>query len=181
MTPAAVAQMQQLGAKFREVNDGSPGGLGIGRIVGHQQGWQAGGTRVLEDEASHPQAKVSIQPPEWFVQQQGPRLGDQGAHERDPGALTARQGRRIAPGESGQVGLGKRRLDPAPALLAAVPLARQGESEVLADREMGKQQIILKKDPDPAPLRWQPVERRAIQPEPTARLERGLEGATQHS
>ena len=55
---------------------------------------------VVEHEAAHALAQILVELVERLVEQQRPRLGEQGAHQGDARALAARQGRRVALGEA---------------------------------------------------------------------------------
>lgn len=68
----------------------------------HRQAFSAGAVKhKLTDLVAQGQVKTR----ERLVQQQGLRLGQQGAHQRHAGALTARQSGRIAVGKACKIGI----------------------------------------------------------------------------
>ena len=147
--------------------------------MGDQERGQAGGARMLEHEGAEPIAQRAVELAERLVEQQRPGLGQQRAHQRDPRALAAGQGGRVAPGEAGQIRLAQRRLDARPPLAPATHRRRQRERQVLADRQVGKQQIVLEQDADAPALGRQLVDRNAVEPDLARRLEHRLERAAQ--
>ena len=84
---------------------GPPAAAASAGVMGHQQGRQPAAAGVIEHGAAEAVPQAQVEPAERLVQQQGPRLRQQRAQERDAGALSARERRRIAIAEAGQAGL----------------------------------------------------------------------------
>ena len=140
-------------------------GLGVGAVVGHQQRRQAGLAGMVEDEAAHAAGAAA-----WSSLAKGSSSSSArgSASSVRISATRARWppdsvagSRRAKPASSASR---ERGLDPRPALAPAAHRARQGEGQVLADREMREQQVVLEQDAEPAALRRQALERDAVQP-----------------
>ena len=89
-----------------------------------------------------------------LVQQQGLGFGQKAAHQGHAGALTARQGCRVARAKTRQINAGKCGFDFGRALGSGATGA-QAKAKVLSDGKVREQHVILKEQPDLADLGWQ--------------------------
>ena len=94
----------------------------------------------------HLDAQVPIELAEGFVQEKAARRGEEGAHQGDARALTAREAFRISIGEAFETGFGKGGLHPPHPLVFRAYGRWQGEQQIFADGEMRKQEIVLKQN-----------------------------------
>src|SRR4029077_4808522 len=81
--------------------------------------------------------------PERLVEEQPPRLADQGPGERDALLLAARELPRLPAAEPREPDQVEHLLDPGPELRTGRALAAKPEGDVLEDREMREERVAL--------------------------------------
>ena len=111
--------------------------------------------RQCADFAPHFHAQLSIEIGQRLVHQADARLGHDGAAERDPLLLPARQLRRLAVEQFFESEDAGRALQARVALLPRHIAHAQAEHDVLGDRQVRKQCVALKHHRDAAPSRRQ--------------------------
>ena len=99
---------------------------------------------------------------ERLVEKQEIRIDDQRPGQGDPLRLTPGELRWLSPLETSEI----ETLQPASSslhrLVTAHPAAPQSESDILEDRHMGKQQVVLEHNSDPTGLRRHEDSRRRL-------------------
>ena len=126
---------------------------GLGRVVGDDE---TGAGKVIEMASEHPtelHPRGYVESRQGLVEKQEVRLDDQCPGQCDPLCLTAGQLWRLSPPETGEV----ETLQPASGslhrLVTVDTAAPQPERDILDDRHVREQQVVLEHDTDSPGLR----------------------------
>src|SRR3954470_6634352 len=153
------------------------GGPGVVLVMSHEKNRETAFARMIEGEAAKILAQSSVQLAERLVEEKRSRGREQGPHQGDARLLPARKSCRVAAREAIETSIGQGLID----LSAASRAGRIGDSQtkgqVLADREMRKQEIVLKQDADAPLLRPQLRDRFAPDQHRSLRRECAIEKA----
>ena len=157
----------------------------LGRVVGDDE---TSTRKVSEVPGKHPtelHAGGHVESGEGLVEKQEIRIDDQRPGQGDPLRLTPGELRWLSPLETSEI----ETLQPASSslhrLVTAHAAAAQSESDILEDRHMGKQQVVLEHNSDPTGLRrHEDIRRRLVescagQIDPT-RIDRQKAGDRRH-
>ena len=139
-----VGQRALLGDAARLEDDDTIGeGIGIDRIVGHQEADARERGQLLAQVAPHRPARAGVERGQRLVEQQQPGLGRHGAGQRDPLGLPARQRRWAVTGVVGQPDAFEPLTGAPPRLGLGHTAGPQPEGHVLDRGEVGEKQVVL--------------------------------------
>ena len=147
-------------------------------IVGHVDD---GDSQVLMDVLDlvlHLLPELLVEGAQGLVHQHQGGLEDQRPGHRDPLLLAARELGRAPPAETGKLDHLQRLRDPLARLVARHATHFQREEEVLLDRHVGEQRVVLEHHADTALVRRHPVDGPGV--EEYLPVRRGLESREHH-
>jgi hypothetical protein len=129
-----------------ELHATSARGHDVVAIVRDQQRGQLTAPDLGEEELSHIITRALVEMRKWLIEQQRAWAGEQHAQQRHASALSTRECRRIACGESGQADGCEGFIHGLFAFTARAHRIVQSEGYVAADTQVGEQQVVLKQN-----------------------------------
>ena len=131
-------------------------GHGLDLVVGDVEHRDAEPLLQRPDLAAHLHAKLRVEVRQGLVHQADRRPGDDGAPQRDALLLAARELRRLAVEKRLEPEEARGVSEPRLALRRRLVAHLEAEDDVLRDREVGKEGVVLEDHGDAAPGRRQP-------------------------
>src|ERR687893_1291 len=125
---------------------------GLLLVVGDEDGGVAALALEAQDEVPHLFPEIGVERAEGLVEEQEPRVGDEGAGERYPLLLAARELLRRAVGETLHPHAPQGLVDPAPGLPLGGAAHLEAEPDVPGDAHVGEEERLLEDHRRLAPL-----------------------------